>query len=163
MDPRRVSFPQEIRGFFPLCSHCPFCRWVERAIARGQTQQTWNISLYKLSVATGDTGMDKTSQCVEMLLPLSASLPPHFPSVICGLMLNLLQRKEPKAKIPAGAAGPSQTWAENSIGKVTGLERRFLKTQTSGLIPFMAAKTEITSLLKPFSLYCVNITLSRTE
>lgn len=33
-------------------------------------QQTWNISLDKLSMANRDPGMDKNSQSMEILLPL---------------------------------------------------------------------------------------------
>lgn len=113
-------------------------------------------------MANRDSGMDK-SQSMEIPPSLSSEFIPPTTLSICGLMLGLLQRKEPKAQIPAGVAGPLQTWVKNSMGKITGVEQRTLKTQISGLILFMAAKAEIKSLLKLFSLYCVNVRPSRTE
>lgn len=65
------------------------------------------------------------------LLPwvLSSSLPPHFPFIICGLMLNLFQRKEPKAKFQ------QVQQVHYKYGLRIPLEReqeqRFLKTQIS--------------------------------
>lgn len=169
VDPHRASFPQEIWDFSSL-QPLPLLQ-VDGKSHSTRTDPT-NLEYFIVQTVHGNQehqngqnfsahGNSPSSSSLPWVL--SSSLPPHFPSVICGLMLNLQQRREPKAKIPAGAAGPLQTWAENSIGKITGLEQRILKAQISGLIPFVAAKAEITSLLKLFSLYCVNITPSRTE
>lgn len=89
--------------FSVLCSHCPSCRWMERAIPQGETQQTWNISLYKLSVANTDTDVTENAQSVGILLPLSPFLgfwvhPSHHTSHLSSVVWCLICYKERNQK-----------------------------------------------------------------